>query len=673
MAVIPVLEKGSYVGANPPWTDKYGNLTDTMPALALNFAGSMGLDSRITFTRASPASYYGADGYIRYVTNNIPRFDCDPYTLEPKGFLVEDDVSVNINGSETINDTSIWTANNSQVYVDVDTAPDGSLFVEKLVEDSNTATHSVTQAKTFTAVQHSFSIYVKADTRSWVKLSIYDGTSTFSAYFDASTGTVGTTAASTTTTITQLQNGWYRFSVSATTAAAAGTVGIGLASADNTDSYLGDDVSGVYIWGAQLDAVSSSYPTSYIPSTITFTSRASVATYYDENGTLQSAAIDTVRSTYNPEKLYLSPKTLVESSGTNYVLDSENINGADWTAANTTRVSNTTTAPDGTITADTLKENSDTGLQHGLQLTQSVTSGQYYTFSVFVKRGSGTRNIKIQPGGTTYFGLNLTYITVDLSTGTLLQKGVNVTNYTITSLPDNWYRLSVTAKAIASLASGNIGTAILMVSGTAGVYDGDGSSSLYIWGAQYENSRYASSYIKTSGTSLSRSADVYTLTAGSRVMDSANITGTNFSSWYNQSEGTIVVVADTIPSTVFNNMLSINDGTLNNILGMSKNASNQSRFFGTVGGVSQFTILKGTISDTSKNVFVGKYKLNDSSFINNISPTITSDTSCTIPTVTTCNIGKNLNSAPLNGHISQVLYFPKILSDNQLISLLNQG
>jgi hypothetical protein len=65
----------------------------------------------------------------------------------------------------------------------------------------------------------------------------------------------------------------------------------------------------------------------------------------------------------------------------------------------------------------------------------------------------------------------------------------------------------------------------------------NGDEALYMWGAQSENSQdngsglFATSYIPTSGSTVTRSADV------------ASMTGTNFSSWYNQSEGT--VFADT--------------------------------------------------------------------------------------------------------------------------------
>lgn len=59
------------------------------PALALNFL-SGALDSRITFTRASSATFVGSNGLIQTATTDTPRFDYDPVTLAAKGLLIEE-------------------------------------------------------------------------------------------------------------------------------------------------------------------------------------------------------------------------------------------------------------------------------------------------------------------------------------------------------------------------------------------------------------------------------------------------------------------------------------------------------------------------------------------------------------------------------------------------------
>ena len=60
------------------------------PSLNLNFARSRSLDPRITFTRASTATYIGRDGLVKYAGEDEPRFDHDPDTLESLGLLIEE-------------------------------------------------------------------------------------------------------------------------------------------------------------------------------------------------------------------------------------------------------------------------------------------------------------------------------------------------------------------------------------------------------------------------------------------------------------------------------------------------------------------------------------------------------------------------------------------------------
>jgi hypothetical protein len=62
------------------------------PALFLDFRTGV-LDNRITFTRADPttcATFTGSDGVLRTAAANVPRFDCDPATLLPRGLLIEE-------------------------------------------------------------------------------------------------------------------------------------------------------------------------------------------------------------------------------------------------------------------------------------------------------------------------------------------------------------------------------------------------------------------------------------------------------------------------------------------------------------------------------------------------------------------------------------------------------
>ena len=59
------------------------------PSLVLDFLNNT-LDSRITFTRSTTATYTDSSGAIATAAVNVPRFDYNPVTLAPKGLLIEE-------------------------------------------------------------------------------------------------------------------------------------------------------------------------------------------------------------------------------------------------------------------------------------------------------------------------------------------------------------------------------------------------------------------------------------------------------------------------------------------------------------------------------------------------------------------------------------------------------
>ena len=60
------------------------------PTLNLDFAKTKVLDPRITYTRASTATFVGSNGLIQTAASGAARFDHNPTTGESLGLLVEE-------------------------------------------------------------------------------------------------------------------------------------------------------------------------------------------------------------------------------------------------------------------------------------------------------------------------------------------------------------------------------------------------------------------------------------------------------------------------------------------------------------------------------------------------------------------------------------------------------
>tara|TARA_R110000868_G_scaffold366441_1_gene629346 strand:- start:4135 stop:5376 length:1242 start_codon:yes stop_codon:yes gene_type:complete len=143
---------------------------------------------------------------------------------------------------------------------------DGRTTASKLLETSATSAHKVSQTYTFLpSVNYQFSGYARALGRNYLYLSVYDGVTTYTAYFNISTGVIGTTAnCNQTPTIVQQNNGFWLCTIYFTSdaAAGAGTANVQISSDGSTLSYAGDATKGIYSWGNLLLQTSYASPTS---------------------------------------------------------------------------------------------------------------------------------------------------------------------------------------------------------------------------------------------------------------------------------------------------------------------------------------------------------------------------------------------------------------------------
>lgn len=186
---------------------------------------------------------------------------------------------------------------------------------------------------------------------------------------------------------------------------------------------------------------------------------------------------------------------------TNLFTYSEDFSNVAWLKGNSTVASNTTatTAPDGTFTADKLVENSSIGNKEVYQFNAVITGGINYTVSIFAK--AAERTIFRLAMDTARFSAQ-TNAYFNLSTGVVTLTEGGVVSASITPIGGGWFRCSAT---MSPTSTGSSSVYITLVeSGTTSNYTGNGSSGIYIWGAQFEIGTPMGDYIPTTASAVTR-------------------------------------------------------------------------------------------------------------------------------------------------------------------------
>ena len=379
---------------------------------------------------------------------------------------------------------------------------------------------------------------------------------------------------------------------------------------------------------------------------ITF-ERTTSGTYMGRDGLIKTAAVDEPRFDHRyVDGQVESLGLLIEEGSTNLVNYSTHFASASaprWvnifpaTATITTGID----APDGTNTAVRLTCNNSGNSLLRVEFDGFTPNGtDSYTASFYVRKISGTTAAGNQ-------------LICDLHDGgDTIQK-----NYLPELVTNQWVRVVATG-----VPSNSLKTFFDLLSDRTTDYVLD------FWGLQIEQKAFATSYIPTSGSQGVRGKDVPT------------ISGSNFTDWYNFTEGSIFVkysIKGYFGTSGFNRIFEISDG------------GNQNRFTallrGTNNDIYESWGINGSGNVDFNTVFINfnefytwaagfKYNdyqrysrdrdgnidslTDDSLLINNFNPT-------------ELNIGYEAigDGRQLNGHIAQLIYYPTRLSNTQLQTL----
>jgi hypothetical protein len=380
--------------------------------------------------------------------------------------------------------------------------------------------------------------------------------------------------------------------------------------------------------------------TKILDPSVTFT-RASIGTFVGSNGLIQTAATNEARFDHNPttgESLGL----LVEEARTNLLVSSEEFDNVSWTKYNSTVTTNSVTAPNNTTTADTIASAAATA-QIGTSQNFIATAAAY-TVSYYVK-ANGAQYVQLLWSGF----VSADYANFDLSNGTV-SAGTNL-SASIQSVGGGWYRISITTTLAVTLLAAFLFLIDTATAGRAGTFTGNGSSGVYLWGAQAELGSFPTSYIPTTTATVTRAADV------------ASITGSNFSSFYNQTDGTLFAEYRT-PASDTCGIAGFNNNTANERIELLSSTADP-KMLVVDNGTSQADLDGGTIVASTMTKTAMAYAVNDFSIVHAAGAAVT-DTNGTLPTVDRLLIGANQAGNYQSGCTKRLTYWPVRLQNSTL-------
>lgn len=592
-------------------------------ALDLRFA----LDKSLTayrgptpsFSRASSGTYFGSDGILRTMGLNLLLY------------------------SEDFTNGTYWSGGSTTRSGNTAVAPDGSLTADTITFNSGSQIYQNPQISSSIGT---ISVYVKKVDHRYFSAQIETSSTAHRAVFDLDTALVTETTSGTSASISDAGNGWFRCSVTKTVAGTTAIWATFQQSATATFS-TGSGSKQFYMWGAQSEIGSSLNTYSKT------TSASNSGPRFDH--------------TYNGTS-WISRGLLVEEQRTNSLQRSDDFSNAYWLKTGFSAVSsNVTTSPDGLTTADKLVEDSISSekviYKDGFTLTGPIV------VSCFMKAAGRNYGV-IQPFSGTN-GNKRYSVVFDLTNGSVTAtRSINSptgTSYGSSYAGDGWWRCWVQMPD-----NWTIGTAHFSLSDVASpstwsaggfpVYTGNGTSGIYLWGAQVEaTSAFPTSYIPTTSASVTRSADV------------CQITGGDFSGFWNGTEGTLACEFDRLSSVTS----SFSSGFPHAVSLVDSGNLVRQGFYGGHSGASptgEIFLYNGSgritagalVSGTSPIKISGAYKASDFAGSLNGATAVTSS-SGSIDPVVQMNIGAWASSQyMLNGHIARLRYFNKRLPNADL-------
>jgi len=510
-------------------------------------------------------------------------------------------------------DNAAWNKTNCSITANNTTAPDGTITADKLIlangqSGSSSDGTGIRQLVDIASGSYTYSIYAKAAEFTTIRFREIQVTGAFLT-IDLTNGAItnGGVGQYINPTATLVSNGWYRITFQTPTLTALYKYSVRV-------SETGNGTSGIFIWGYQAVEGSNALP------------------YQKTETRLNIPRLDYSNGT--------CPSLLVEPQRTNVLQRSQEFDNGFWTKQEITITANATTAPDGTQTADKATPTTVTGT-HQIQ-TGTLISSTQCAFGVFAK-ADGYNTIQILDRASAANGARF-----NILNGTIEQTFGTATA-TITDFGNGWYRCVVVA---------NTTGVRFYIPTSASNFTGDGTSGIFVWGAQLEVGSYSTSYIPTTSASVTRNADV--------------ISKTGISSLIGQTEGTLFAEVDitALQGATARTFIDIGSSGNRVFVGFTSLASNTIRLQIDSGGVIVVDY-RAVVSSAGTIKVAAAYKNgNCALYVDGVAGTLVANGAISFTTISNLFLGQTLSSsAILGGGIKAAALWQTRLTNDELATL----
>ena len=286
---------------------------------------------------------------------------------------------------------SVWTKQNLNItgtppYVNVETAPDGTLTGDKIIEDTNNTTHYVGRTATLVnSTSYNVSVYLKQGERTKVQIFSNISGSSQTCDVDLTNGNISNNGFTNTPVVTAEANGWYRFSVTITSRTTSANAIRVFLNNGSTTTYLGNGTSGAYVWGFQL--TQSSSVRTYEKTVAGTNGNGFITTWYDQSGN----GLNLTQTVVLNQPRIVSAGVLDTKDGTTAMKFNGTSHSMSRAAISALAIGNnfsffTVSSNDDTETNDTIFATTQSAVTNGTRLEQQIdtrtTGGVYRNFFI---------------------------------------------------------------------------------------------------------------------------------------------------------------------------------------------------------------------------------------------------------------------------------------------------